>query len=157
MQFNKCETIFRRWHFQTHFLSWQFRILIQFSLNFVRMVPINNKLALVHIMAWHQIGRQATIWTNDGLIYWHIYASLSLNDLNIQITNYPEWISNYTPHINWGIWFRIHTHKLIGVGQSGALISVIKTYVQNTNSKCFHQDGIIPRHGYSELCDSWVH
>ena len=26
--------------------------------------------------------RQAIIWTNDGLIYWHIYASLSLNELS---------------------------------------------------------------------------
>ena len=31
-------------------------------------------------MAWWQ----AIIWTNDGLIYWCIYASLSLNELNCQ-------------------------------------------------------------------------
>ena len=28
-------------------------------------------------MAW----QQTIIWTNDGLIYWCIYASLSLNEL----------------------------------------------------------------------------
>ena len=27
--------------------------------------------------------QQAIIWTNDGLIYWHIYASLSLNELTL--------------------------------------------------------------------------
>ena len=25
---------------------------------------------------------QAIIWTNDGLVYWRIYASLGLNELN---------------------------------------------------------------------------
>ena len=28
--------------------------------------------------------RQAIIWTNDGLAYWHIYASLGLNELLVQ-------------------------------------------------------------------------
>ena len=26
--------------------------------------------------------RQAIIWTNDGLVYWHKYASLGLSELN---------------------------------------------------------------------------
>ena len=29
--------------------------------------------------------RQAIIWTNDGLVYWHIYASLYLNQLKISM------------------------------------------------------------------------
>ena len=30
-------------------------------------------------MAWRQT--QAVIWTNDGLVYWRIYALLSLSEL----------------------------------------------------------------------------
>ena len=32
------------------------------------------------------VWRQAIIWSNDGLIYWCIYASLSLSELNIENT-----------------------------------------------------------------------
>ena len=28
--------------------------------------------------------QQAIIWTSDGPVYWHIYASLGLNDLRIE-------------------------------------------------------------------------
>ena len=28
--------------------------------------------------------RQTIIWTNDGLVYWRIYASLGLNELMIR-------------------------------------------------------------------------
>ena len=27
------------------------------------------------------VRRQAIIWTNDGLVYWRVYASLGLNEL----------------------------------------------------------------------------
>ena len=55
---------------------------INISLNFFPKGPIDNIPALVRIMAWRRKRRQAIIWTNGGLVYWHIYASLSLNDLN---------------------------------------------------------------------------
>ena len=45
------------------------------------MVQLNTT-ALVYIMAWR---RQAIIWTNDGLIYRRIYASLCLDDCWIDI------------------------------------------------------------------------
>ena len=32
-------------------------------------------------MAWYQPGQNDSIWTNDGIINWRIYASLSLNEL----------------------------------------------------------------------------
>ena len=38
---------------------------------------VNNIPALVQIMTWC---RQGIIWTNDGLIYWRIYASPNLNE-----------------------------------------------------------------------------
>ena len=28
--------------------------------------------------------RQAIIWTNDGLVYWRIYASLGFNELTVR-------------------------------------------------------------------------
>ena len=30
--------------------------------------------------------RQAIIWTNDGIVYWRIYASLGLNELTQAMT-----------------------------------------------------------------------
>ena len=63
--------------FKCIFLIENLAILIKTSLEFVPKGPIDNKPALVQIMAW----RQAIIWTNDGLVYWCIYASLGLNEL----------------------------------------------------------------------------
>ena len=48
---------------------------------------IDNKSALVQIMAWCWNKRQAIIWTYEGLFYWHIYASLGLNELTSKIEN----------------------------------------------------------------------
>ena len=67
-------------HFSDDILKWIFVnenawISIKISLEFVSRGPINNIPSLVHIMSW----RQAIIWTNDGLGYRRIYASLSLN------------------------------------------------------------------------------
>ena len=53
-------------------------ISIKISLKFVPKVPIDNKPTLVQIMAWHW---PAIIWTNDGLVYWCIHASLGVNEL----------------------------------------------------------------------------
>ena len=38
--------------------------------------------------------RQAIIWTNGGLVYWRIYASLGLNELKSQYNNckYFPWM-----------------------------------------------------------------
>ena len=33
-------------------------------------------------MAWRQIGDKPNIWTNDGIVYWHIYESLCRNELD---------------------------------------------------------------------------
>ena len=63
--------------------------IIQISLKFVPKGPIDNKPALVQIMAWHWT--QAIIWTNDRLGNWRIYALLGLNELK---TNLP-----LVPHI----------------------------------------------------------
>ena len=54
-------------------------VSIKISLKFVPKSPINNIPALVQIMAWCRQGDKAIIWTNDGLHYWRIYASLGPN------------------------------------------------------------------------------
>ena len=38
------------------------------------------------------VRRQAIIWINDGPVYWHIYASLGLTELNtnLKITHFYE-------------------------------------------------------------------
>ena len=57
-------------------------ILTDISLKFLPESSINNKSALVQMMAWHR-REQASIWTNEGPIYWHIYASPSLNEFKV--------------------------------------------------------------------------
>ena len=57
--------------FKCMFLNEKGWISIKISLKFVAKSSINNKWALVQII----------IWTNGGLVYWYIYASLGLNEL----------------------------------------------------------------------------
>ena len=71
--------IFQTTFFKGIFLNQNIYILIQISLKFVPKGPINNIPALVQIMARRRPG--AIIWTNDGMVYWRIYASLGLNEL----------------------------------------------------------------------------
>ena len=42
--------------FKCNFLNENNRITIQISVKFVRRSPIDNKPALVQVMAWHQTG-----------------------------------------------------------------------------------------------------
>ena len=57
-------------------------ILINISLKFVPKGQIDNIPSLVQIMAWHlATRRQASSWTNVGMFYWRIYASLGLDEL----------------------------------------------------------------------------
>ena len=58
-----------------HFAEMQ-RII--FCSNFIEICsqgPINSNPALVQIMY------QATVWTNDGLVYWRMYALHGFGDL----------------------------------------------------------------------------
>ena len=73
--------------FQMHFLS------IKISLKFALKGSINNIPALVQIMA--SARRQAIIWTNDGIVYWRIYASLSFNGLKIFFINFITEVVDY--------------------------------------------------------------
>ena len=58
-------------NFKLIFLNENDRIPIWISLKFVPRSAIDNK-PLVQVMAWHQTGRRAIIWTIADLIQWHI-------------------------------------------------------------------------------------
>ena len=58
------------------FVNEKFCILINISLNFVLEGPIDNKSAVVKIMAWRRM-----LCTNADPIYWHIYATLGGDEL----------------------------------------------------------------------------
>ena len=53
------------------FMDKKIRILIQISLNFVPTGPINNKPALVQVMAWHRTGDRPLFE-----LQWRIYTAL---------------------------------------------------------------------------------
>ena len=72
--------------FKCTFLNEAVQISIQISLKFVPKGPINNIPALAQIMAWRQPGAEP-LSEPMMVIYWCIYASLSLNELNNQYHN----------------------------------------------------------------------
>ena len=49
---------FCRRYFPTEFREWHFLYLIRISLKFVHKSPIDNKSALVQVMAWHRPGHK---------------------------------------------------------------------------------------------------
>ena len=61
------------------FLNENDRIPIQISLKYVPRSPIENKSALVQVMAWRRTPnrRQAITWTNDDPVHLRIYAALA--------------------------------------------------------------------------------
>ena len=75
---------FSRRHCQMNFPEWKGAISLNISLKFVPTVRIINILAIIQIMVW-PTRRQAIIWSNDGLVYWRISASLGLNDLTVNL------------------------------------------------------------------------
>ena len=68
-------------NFKCIFLNENYRILIQISLKFVPMSPIDNTPALFQVMAWQRTGDKAIIWTNAEPVNWRIYATLGGDDL----------------------------------------------------------------------------
>ena len=64
----------------------KFWILIQISLKIVPKGLIDNKTALVQIMAWRRRNRQqAIIWTNVDPIQWRIYVTQEGDELTLYI------------------------------------------------------------------------
>ena len=70
--------------FQMHFLDQKLIYnLIQISLKFVSQGPIISNPALDQIMAWCWTGHKP-FWNSNDLVYWCIYASLSLGELTVR-------------------------------------------------------------------------
>ena len=67
--------------FKCIFLNKNVRISIKILLNLVPKGPINNNPALVQIMAWRRSGNKP-LSEPMILVYWRIYASSGLNELN---------------------------------------------------------------------------
>ena len=67
---------FRRQNLQMRFHEWKVFITIHISLKFVPWGSIDNKSALVQVMAWHQT-------TNIDPVCQHIYASLEGDELGV--------------------------------------------------------------------------
>ena len=79
---DKLAAVFCRRHIQTHFLEWKWCISTKMLLKFVPQGPIH---IIPYCFRWWLVParRQATIWINDGLVSWRIYASLGLNEINM--------------------------------------------------------------------------
>ena len=74
---------FCRRHFQIHFLEWK---LLYLDSNFTEVCSQGSIWQYASVGSdngFAPIWRQAIIWTNDGQVYWRIYASLGLGELNI--------------------------------------------------------------------------
>ena len=72
---------FCRRHFWMHFMKEMFCISIQISLKFVPKGSIDNKPALVQVMALAPNRRQAIIWPNADPAHRRIYAALGREEL----------------------------------------------------------------------------
>ena len=66
--------------FKRIFINENVRIFIKISLKFVSKGRINNNPALVQIMAWRRSGDKPL--SEPMIVYWCIYVSLCLNELN---------------------------------------------------------------------------
>ena len=68
-------------YLQMHFLEWK---LLNFKWYFIELCSLGSNWQYVIIGSYNGLALdwwQAIIWTNDGLVYSHIYASLGLNEL----------------------------------------------------------------------------
>ena len=64
--------------FKSILLNKNIKISIQFSLKFNPKGLIDNKSALVQVMAWHQ----AISWTNADPVHQRMYAALGVDELS---------------------------------------------------------------------------
>ena len=85
------------WQTSSNAFSWLkiiiFWLKCQWSL--CLKVHYENSLLLIYGKCLATNMRRAIIWTNDGLIYWHIHASCILNVLR------PSWICSHKTTGNW--------------------------------------------------------
>ena len=65
-----------------HFIKSYFCILIKIVIESVLKGLMNNKSALVQVMAWRQIGDMPLTWTNADLVPWHIYTYITMTSMS---------------------------------------------------------------------------
>ena len=78
---------FGRHIFQLHILEWK---CLHFGSNSSEVCSQGFDWQWIGISSVNSLApnrRQAIIWTSDGFVYWHIYASLGLNELNFAVQN----------------------------------------------------------------------
>ena len=97
---------FWRCHFLIKFLVWKLLWLIS---NFLLRVQL-NKPVLLQRMAWVPNKQQAIIWTNGGIVYGCIDASLGLNELNEHIVSWGIYVIEVNILITNVINFCIQSH-----------------------------------------------
>ena len=71
-----------------HFLEWK---LLYFESDFTEVCSLRSNWQLISIGTGNGLASnrwQAIIWTNDGLVYWRISASVLLDDLRSETANY---------------------------------------------------------------------
>ena len=73
---DKMATILANDIFKCIFLNENIKFFIQISLKFVPQDPIDNKPALVQVMAWRRTGDTPITWTDAWWLHWRIYAAL---------------------------------------------------------------------------------
>ena len=76
---------------------------------FVPNSPITNTPALAQMKACAELAK-AFIWTNDGLVYWRIYMSLNVQEMQELGANGPfcmKWLI-HTASFRWNLWEMAH-------------------------------------------------
>ena len=118
-----------------------------------KVTPDRGDLINQHWLRWWPYRQQAIIWTNDGLFYWHIYASLGLNGLS----NYanPVYCVSTICHqvrcLRWGHPCLFHTatylfiwYKMFRMGDISyrliwmKYINMLSVYAQSGTHRRFH-------------------
>ena len=94
-----------RQSFQMYFLQWK---LLYIHQNFIEICSLGTKSSIRSDNGLVPSRRQAIIRTNDGLVWWCIYASLGLNDL---MQNRPTPLLKHWSYVSFALSHRYHMHK----------------------------------------------
>ena len=79
--------------FKCFFLNENDKMTIQISLKLAPRSPIDNKPALVQVMAWCRTGDNPLGETMNDPVHWRIYAALRRVELTLWILSHCKWLS----------------------------------------------------------------
>ena len=106
-------------NFKCIFLNENDRIPIRIQLKFVPKCPIDNKPALVQVMALAPTRRQTVIWTNADPVHWRMYAVLGEDHVYMtamMAIKSPCWTNGGTSGVILGGSHRMWGHQFMGAG-----------------------------------------